>query len=529
MSSIKLHKFFLLSLPYLVLGVLCVVLLAQASALCGGHFIYPLDDAYIHLSLVKQLSETGDWGLSPGQFHSSSSSPLFMLILYGARFLSKSDWMPVFINGLGAMLFLAAGQYFLHKLSYTKRFIAVFMVGIVLLGPIHLLVLSGMEHIWHGLFACLYVYYVWKFFSSKENNRSFSRRDLIYLCLSACLMTGFRYEGMFVVFASGLIFLWNRQVNLALFSSLSAAIPVVSYGAFSLSRGGYFFPNSLLIKGHVPQDSLAELVSVLYRGIEVLYENPFVLFSFLFLSAFLMVPNLSKATQQILKLIVISFAVHILFAEVGGYRYEAYLLLLSMLSSVLVLKEPGIKNLRKSWFSRFPGQKLWGFLFLGLCLFPFLVRTGFFTLNYSLSCKNIYEQQYQMASFLNKFYPTASVAANDIGAITYFTDIQLLDLFGIGSQEILELRREGKWDAEHVTTLAKQKQVEIAICYDSWVAEKLPKDWVRVASWTILDNFICGDEKVSFYGTNSASSATLLKNLQSFAPELPARVEVSYE
>lgn len=529
MSSINLSKSFLQSLPYLVLGVLCVCLLAQAYFFCDGHFIYPLDDAYIHLSLVKQITETGDWGLSPGQFHSSSSSPLFMLMLSCARFLFKSDWMPVLLNGIGAVVFLKVVQFFLQEIAFSKLFISVFMIGLILLGPIHLLVLSGMEHIWHCLFACLYVYYVWKFLSSGENDKSFPGRDLIYLCMSACLMTGFRYEGMFVVFASSLIFLWNRQVKVALFTSLSAAIPVVSYGIFSLSKGAYFFPNSLLIKGHVPQDSFAELLSILYRGIEVLYENPFVLFSFLFLSAFLWIPNLSKSTQEILKLILISFGVHILFAEVGGYRYEAYLLLLMMLSSVLVLKESGAMDSLMTWFSSFQAQKLWGLLFLFLCLFPFLVRTSFFTLNYALSCKNIYEQQYQMASFLQKFYPTASVAANDIGAISYFTDIQLLDLFGIGSQEILELRRTGRWDSAHITTLTNHKQVELAICYDSWVGEKLPEDWIRVASWTIADNFICGDEKVSFYGSNESSSALLRKNLQSFSAELPSRVAVDYE
>lgn len=51
--------------------------------------------------------------------------------------------------------------------------------------------------------------------------------------------------------------------------------------------------------------------------------------------------------------------------------------------------------------------------------------------------KNIYDQQIQMSRFLHTYYNESKVMANDIGAITYYTKIDLLDLVGLGSTSLI--------------------------------------------------------------------------------------------
>ncbi len=61
--------------------------------------------------------------------------------------------------------------------------------------------------------------------------------------------------------------------------------------------------------------------------------------------------------------------------------------------------------------------------------------------NQPVASKNIYDQQIQLADFLHKYYRNAKVVANDIGAITYFNNIHLLDTYGLGSIEVAKLRK----------------------------------------------------------------------------------------
>ena len=64
--------------------------------------------------------------------------------------------------------------------------------------------------------------------------------------------------------------------------------------------------------------------------------------------------------------------------------------------------------------------------------------------------------------------------------------------------------------------------------YDSWFDKDLPNQWVKVATWEMPYNYICGDIKVTFYG-NTANEAHFLKtNLTSFAAQLPRDVKVEY-
>ena len=79
---------------------------------------------------------------------------------------------------------------------------------------------------------------------------------------------------------------------------------------------------------------------------------------------------------------------------------------------------------------------------------------------------NIYEQQYHMGQFLNKYYKGECIALNDIGAANYLTDIECLDLRGLGSKEIAQSIIDDELDEEFVYKEAKSRDCKIAIIYE---------------------------------------------------------------
>src|SRR6185436_17091297 len=69
--------------------------------LTEGHLVYALDDAYIHMAIAKNLALHGVWGVQAGTFSSSSSSPLWTLLLSGwFRAAGVSDAAPLVLNTL---------------------------------------------------------------------------------------------------------------------------------------------------------------------------------------------------------------------------------------------------------------------------------------------------------------------------------------------------------------------------------------------------------------------------------------------
>src|SRR5690606_13296949 len=155
----------------------------------------------------------------------------------------------------------------------------------------------------------------------------------------------------------------------------------------------------------------------------------------------------------------LTFVIHLTFAKTGWfYRYEAYLVFLGLFSFIWVLQE-GLHRFSYQ-LNRVPVYI--GILFLFMTsLYPLHARGKDAILDILPASKNIYEQQYQMARFVQKYYPKASICANDIGAMCFFSDIKLFDMFGLASKDVINLRIKGIFDKENIHRLAQDRAVEI--------------------------------------------------------------------
>ncbi len=98
-----------------------------------------------------------------------------------------------------------------------------------------------------------------------------------------------------------------------------------------------------------------------------------------------------------------------------------------------------------------------------------------------LAARNIYEQQVQVALFLREKYPGSSVALNDIGAVSYFADVRLFDLFGLGSNEVMQAKRGGYFHRDWIEQAGSRRRLDLAVVYDSWFTDfgGLPASWIK--------------------------------------------------
>ena len=176
------------------------------SNLSGSVFIYPLDDAYIHLSLARNFAENGVWGVNPGSFDSASSSILYTLVLSVLiKLFGDSIYYPLIVNVVAGY----ATVYYTYK--YFRDFYGKNEVlwGLILLIPycqLCYMVLIGMEQTLHILLTVMMLYYLVK------NLRSgFANYDCIKLFFVSILFGAVRFESMF--FISILAFLLLLRKN----------------------------------------------------------------------------------------------------------------------------------------------------------------------------------------------------------------------------------------------------------------------------------------------------------------------------
>ncbi len=515
---------------WLTIGIILIISMNKNH----GYFIYGLDDAYIHLSIARNFAQYGIWGVTKHGFSSSSSSLLwdYLLSLIFLVF-QQNALIPFILNIMSATALIVVVYLILYNYSIKALYTFIILLLIIYLTPLPQLIFSGMEHVSQILITILFFYYSAKNLAA-ENPIPPSYQYLPLIL--APLVTLVRFEGLFVVFVVFLLLLRRRRYIYALSLGMLACLPIFSYAIISIAHGWFWLPNSVLLKGHSPQlTSIKEFTKFLI--LPFVESRNLLLILMLLISIFIYIYRTVKGKflWEFGQIMLFSFialtTLHILFIGIGWfYRYEAYLVAIAIMVIGITLIDSNtvvekLTNSNKRVV--FMCQALIILLFITIT--PFLYNRGTNSLlNTVQASTNIYEQQYQMGLFLKKFYQGKHIAANDIGAINYLADINCLDLWGLGTLEVAQMRINKIYDQRQIYKLANSSHVQIAIVYDRWFTPYggLPPQWIKVAQWKIAHNVVCGSDTVSFYAVNPAERNHLLSNLKRFATELPHTVKI---
>ena len=513
-----------------VLFLPIVLIVWSVTRYTHGVFMYPFDDTFIHLTIADNLLK-GNWGVNSNEFSSASSSILYTLLLALFRFFSKSSMVPFVVNCLAGGVILIAVHFWLrkHAINYMVQSVVFFLV--IFFTPLPLLVISGMEHTLQCLFSFLFIFY---FSDWMEESRYSSKRILPFkILLFAVLLSTIRYEGLFVIAIAVLLLIGKKKFYAAALLVIVSVMPLLIFGFVSLNKGNFFLPNSVLVKSGSFNN--ANAVRFLYdivfekwvyarNGMAALATQRLLIILPLLYLVFK--KYLTRTYSYILVFLFGTTILQLSFASTGYlYRYEAYLFFCFMIIVPVLLFKYGKEVFTNvgSLASKVAVLAIAFFLF-----FPLMLR-GITALNKTTqACINIYDQQYQMAMFTRKFYNQNSVALNDIGAVGYFTDSRIIDLWGLADVRVTKSKKQHYWTAPFLDSLSRASDVQLAIIYDSWFPGPLLKLWNKVATWEIQNNVICGDSLVSFYALNSDSKDLIRQQLKSFEEKLPSTVQVKY-
>ncbi len=513
-----------LLLVLLVLAGLFAYLALASTAANEGSFTYTLDDAYIHLELARNLAEHGSWGIEPGRFDAAASSlgwPLLLALatlIFGNAVLAP---LILAVSAAGALMWIMEG--YLDRLGVEAPYrplilLAAFYISAALFG-----VFSGMEHVLHLIMVAALLLVVLP--TLDEERRTWRRAEWLSLSLALLAVT-VRYESLFAVAVVVLLALLRKRWLFAAALAVAGWLPVVVYGLVSTANGAYFLPNSILVKT-LTRDAgyLEQLLTNVYTTLRYNITYTIGLGS----AAVLWVVHWRKHgfwhPIGRLAFCVLGASLFSLLMLRSGYRYHIWVIFLLYLVAALLAWS--LLTRLRSRLEEHPRLK-WALIALvGLLL---LHRFFFVLPEHPLQAtRNIYRQQRQTARFLDRYYADEAVAVNDIGAVGYYADVEVLDLWGLASQEVAELKLAGAYDSAAIERLVAERDAACAVVYDDWFRPYggLPTDWIACARWTIPDNVVCGGDTVTFYAFDEAGAAALRKHLGEFVPELPPEVVVT--
>ena len=520
--------------PFLVASILFtggVATLALSSYHANGnHLVYALDDAYIHMAIAKNLLQNHCFGVTPYEFSSSSSSPLWTLLLATVyTFTGVAALPPLVLNYLfGVCSLLVAFRIMrFYALSPLQSLFGLLLFTFIT--PLVPLVLAGMEHILHIFTVLLFLYYLSRCIGADKGT---SASSAWALCAALSLAVAARYESLFLVAPVLIILFLTDHRRLGILCAIAAILPVCAYGAFSVLHGGFFLPDSLILKGAFPDFvSLRGIVNAIgYHGLNQLAHAED-LYGLLILGVGVFFWNRGKGICRTREYLMALFAcvtiIHCQFAAIGWfYRYEAYLKAIGTVVIAISIKPIwgfGQAGERRSVFIP---KAIACIMLVGLSLFPAVQSGGKALASAVQATKNIYEQQYQMGLFFREFYNTAPVAANDVGAINYLSSIRCLDLWGQGTHSVARAKIHGHYSTSFIKSIAHEHGTRVAVLYRHWFkgGMSLPVEWIPVGEWTIRDNVVCGGDTVTFFAVGANEARQVSENLRSFSNRLPKDV-----
>jgi hypothetical protein len=216
--------------------------------------------------------------------------------------------------------------------------------------------------------------------------------------------------------------------------------------------------------------------------------------------------------------LVVSAACHVLFARMGWYeRYQAYLIALGVYAALELMADrlsAGSRPPARSWVV--PGLVAVALLFTGSK--PAAVFKA------HEAVEETYDQRYQVARFLDRYYDGEPVATGELGYVSLAHDGPLTDVFGLGDYEVLQewQRADDRPGPTYWRELAERRGVDVVALYPQTLGDDIPEEWIHVGEWD-LDRWIttAPSPVFTFYATNPDGVQPLREHLEEFGPELP--------
>jgi hypothetical protein len=496
--------------------------------------VYALDDAYIHMAMAKNFARHGVWGVTPYQFTSASSSPLWTFLLSAIYFVfGVNNVTPLVLNTLFATLLVLALGRILESLAtgLPRPYIFGVLLSVLFFAPIPSLIFAGLEHVLQTLVTLLLVIYTSRLLAG-QSSASWTCR--VMLAALGFLASTARYEGLFAVGIVALLLCFRRQMRLALWLLFWSILPLFVIGLVSVRHGWFWLPNSVVLKGNLPLGPGDRLASFAAHAAADFTFSGLRVARLMAVSLLLMLYRFTKGKggddplQWLMGIFVAAGFLHLVLAGTGWlYRYEAYLVVLGLVAVAAPLYE-FVQRLPRTF--RMPAGEWAGLAALVLTLLTtnLLWSAGCNSLRIiARATNNTYLWHYQMGRFVQRYYQGSSLAVNDLGAVNFMADIQCTDFHGLADLDVARAMLLKRFDPQFMDALARSREVRVALVDDNWLGfyGGTPREWLLAGRWEFNDRVVLAPPALSFYALTEAARVQLMANLRDFSSHLPVGVE----
>jgi 4-amino-4-deoxy-L-arabinose transferase-like glycosyltransferase len=449
--------FFLLG-GIIILAILFVLQSQYLTSSLVNIIGVPLDDVYIHCRYAENLLNGSGYCFNPDTMVTADTSPMWVvLIAFGGLFTSHLDIVAVLLSAL-AWLAIAPGVYRFAK--YVCGFEEVWAIGAAILALLssRLLAasLSGMET---TLAALLTLIAIEVHIRSRDAGKirlrealvlglAIATRPELYILLMLCAADWMLLAMKKKIALRGLI---GYFFVIALFVGAVLSLPY-------LERGSFVYHSS-----KVQGAGLRLIPDFFYiaKTYFILLEN----YGWFFLVMIITITKLRLPKFDLRFAVPILFV--ILLPIVQGFIAPQYRHFGRYIFPLLPLVALGVmafvrKNIvfEKNRYLH-KSTTIIAALFV-IVMLPLSVR---WTMQYSDCVSNIMDQQVTSAEWVLSYADKNDViAADDVGALGYFTKRNIIDLTGLVSPEMYPLQH----DQQLVWKAARDKGANIFIIYRRW-------------------------------------------------------------
>ena len=495
-----------------------------------GHFAYALDDPYIHLAIAKNLAQHGVWGVTSFAPSSASSSPLWTSLLASVILVcGNSVLWPLILGGFASVAATMLVYFRSMRAGVGPLTAAASAFLVFLIGPLFMLPFTGMEHSLQILLDLWFGFWLLQAFGHKNDRGDFWVGMILTSLMCLC-----RYESIFLFVVPVAVGAYRRDWWIASGLAIGPVAGIGGFGIYSRMVGMPWVPNSILIKGHLPHSSGWTYVSGLAEHVFwTLWDRAPVVGVLIVIAAAVAVTlrwlpdrNLTSPIEIWLWTSVVAALLHASFAMMGFlFRYEGYLL--ACLGAGVLLGVNAIHT-NRGWKNHQRNTYAAGVISAVVALA--LIRASKAMHDVPKASSDIYLQQFQMARFVKRYYPRGRLAANDIGAISYFSEGHLLDLVGLATDSIREDRVHGTFTTKKIAKEINEFRPDLIVAYPEWFTGSIsmPKSLFPVGDWTIPPVTSAASRCVRFYATSRLSAERIRHELSDFQPYLPSSVTVKY-
>jgi len=520
----------------LLVGCLTLIAFAlNAYSFTEGQDGVPLDDAWIHFQFARNLARGDGLSFNPGQPTSGSTSPLWTLLLaavylVGGRF-------PVAGQALSAVCYLAmlAATYALGKQLTGHRW-AAWLAGMVV-GLNGRMVWAGLSALEVCLFAALSLLAIGAHLSDRRQHR-YRLRTAALFGLAALS----RPEGYLLFALSVADHIWsilrathhesritNHELSFTSYvSRLIRQVPllpiflfvliVLPYLLFSYHTSGHLLPNTYHAKATfslLPDRQFRDFLSA--SATYLILDNPLLLPFFLLGLILLLFERVS-----LLSLWCIGLPLAYAFMRASLYQHGRYLMVLVPCNAVVavwgLLKMQKVAQ-RRGWLRwgappastghppRVRGGLRGGQKSALAILASLLIVAGTawrlpeMAGLYARNVDDINQMHVRLGHWVKENTPPdAVVALNDIGAIAYISEREVVDLAGLVTPEITPALRAPGQTQPLIDFLAR-RGVEYVVIFPNWFPGLAARDDVlqEVHRVTLENRTITGGETMVVY------------------------------